>query len=126
MRRSWSVTRKGFKMRFLSLLLAVALAASLVVIATLMISPNSDVPPVAVGPHEVFELTVLKVFSARDGNARFRAYLVEYEGQQVIVRDVLASTDHAVGDSIGVLVGRYVRSREIAPHDVLGFMLSDP
>lgn len=55
-------------------------------------------------PPERVELKVLKVFSAKDGAAIFRAYLVEYKGQEVVVSDTLAKTNHRVGDTVSVLV----------------------
>ena len=54
--------------------------------------------------HERAELQVLKVFSARDGDAVFRAYMVNWKGQEVVVPDTLAKTDYQVGDTATVLV----------------------
>ena len=50
------------------------------------------------------ELKVIKVFSARDGDAVFHAYLVNWKDQDVVVDDGLTKTDYHVGDTIPVLV----------------------
>lgn len=67
----------------------------------------SPAPP-AIDPskgwHESLDTKVLQVFFAHDGDAIFRAYLIEYKGQQVIASDTLAKSDYKVGDSIRVLV----------------------
>lgn len=55
-------------------------------------------------PPERVELKVLKVYSAQDGEAIFRAYVVEWKGQEVVVSDTLAKTKFNVGDMVGVLV----------------------
>lgn len=60
-------------------------------------------PPASPGTHETFKAEVLKVFSATDSNAVFRAYLVKWKGQEVIVSDPLVSSDYRVGDTVSVL-----------------------
>jgi len=52
---------------------------------------------------ERLELTVLKVYAATDGKAKFRAYVVKWKDQEVIVSDSLVRTNYAVGDTIPVL-----------------------
>jgi hypothetical protein len=52
---------------------------------------------------ERLELTVLKVYTATDGKAKFRAYVVKWKDQEVIVSDSLVRTNYAVGDTIPVL-----------------------
>src|SRR5437870_10995530 len=54
-------------------------------------------PPTPEEGWENAQLQVLKVFSARDGDAIFRAYMVNWKGQEVVVRDTLAKTDYHVG-----------------------------
>ena len=56
--------------------------------------------------HERAKLQVLKVFSARDGDAVFREYMVNWKGQEVVVKDSLILTDYHVGDTACVLVMR--------------------
>lgn len=59
------------------------------------------------GTWERADLQVLKVFSARDGDAVFRSYMVNWKGQEVVVRDTLVKTDYHVGDTAPVLVMRH-------------------
>jgi hypothetical protein len=55
------------------------------------------------GSNQRFKSEVLKVFSAKDGDALFRAYLVKWKGQEIIAGDPLVKTDYHVGDTITVL-----------------------
>lgn len=43
---------------------------------------------------------VLKVFSAEDNGARFRAYQVKWKDQDIIVSDMFGTTDFQEGDPI--------------------------
>jgi hypothetical protein len=61
-------------------------------------------PPAVRIPPQSFEAKVLKVFAARDGEAIFRAYVVAWKEQEVIVSDPLARSDYKEGDPITVLV----------------------
>ena len=70
---------------------------------------------------ESTELKVLKVFSARDGDAVFRSYLVNWKGQEVIVRDTLVRTDYRVGDAATILVMRNKYPNGQAGSDLLSF-----
>src|SRR4051812_42425028 len=56
------------------------------------------------GSQETAHLKVLKVFSAKDGDAIFRAYMVQWKDQEVIVEDSLSKTNYSIGDTITVLV----------------------
>ena len=67
------------------------------------------------------ELPVLKVFSARDGDAVFRAYLVNWKGQEVVVRDTLVKTDYRVGDIVSVLVMKHKFPNGKVGPDLLSF-----
>jgi hypothetical protein len=81
-------------------LLGISLIALLCVVGW-TVAPASAT---AENSHESAELKVLKVFSARDGDAVFRAYMVSWKGQEVVVPDTLAKTDYRVGDTATVLV----------------------
>jgi hypothetical protein len=50
------------------------------------------------------KLQVLKVFSAHDGDAVCREYMVNWKNQDVVVKDPLILTNYQVGDTINVLV----------------------
>jgi hypothetical protein len=56
---------------------------------------------------ETAQLKVLRVFSARDGDAVFREYLVNWKDQEVVVRDPLVKTNYQIGDSMPVLVMKH-------------------
>ena len=68
-------------------------------------APSAKAAPTP-ATHDRVELKVVKVFSARDGDFVYRAYLVEWNGQEVVVDDTLAATNHRVGDVINVMVLR--------------------
>ncbi len=53
--------------------------------------------------HERINTKVLKVFSATHSNAVFKAYLISWKGQEVVVSDTLAMTEYEEGDVIPVL-----------------------
>src|SRR5665647_2218920 len=82
----------------------------LVCITVLSVLPlwaaDSALPPVSKTPgtHETATLKVLKVYSAKDGDAIFQSYVVSWKDQEVVVSDQLAKTDYHVGDTITVLV----------------------
>jgi len=59
------------------------------------VSPSSS--------NERLKAEVLKVFSAKDGDALFRAYLVKWKGQEIVASDQLVKSDYHVGDTIQVL-----------------------
>jgi len=69
------------------------------------------------------QLQVVKVFSARDGDAVFREYLVNWKDQEVVVRDPLIQTDYHTGDTITVLVIRNKYPQGQPGPDLLSFMV---
>ncbi len=62
-----------------------------------------DEPGVSNG-YNIIHLPVVKVFTAKDGEHRFLAYLVKWKGSEVIVSDVLARSTYKVGDTIPIVV----------------------
>ncbi|MDD5774074.1 MAG: hypothetical protein PHX78_11480 [bacterium] len=54
--------------------------------------------------HESFKAEVLKIFSAKEGDALFRVYVVKWKGQEVIADDPLVSSDYKVGDTATILM----------------------
>jgi hypothetical protein len=80
------------------LLLMVAVT---IIVCTVGWSGASPLPP---QDHWREQLKVLRVFSAHDGEAVFREYLVNWKDQEVVVRDPLIKTNYQVGDTIPVLV----------------------
>ncbi|MEO6568418.1 MAG: sigma-70 family RNA polymerase sigma factor [Opitutaceae bacterium] len=55
---------------------------------------------------EELRLEVLKVFSAQDGDGRFRAYVVNWKNQEIAVRDMLMRSDYRVGDTVSVVASK--------------------
>lgn len=76
------------------------------------------------GSWEEAYLKVLKVFSARDGDAVFREYLVNWKDQEVIVRDPLVKTDYQVGETVKVLVMRVKYPQGKPGPDLLSFIVA--
>jgi hypothetical protein len=72
-------------------------------------------------PPQRFTVTVLKVYSAKDGEGIFRAYVVEWKRQEMIVSDPLAMTDFHEGDTISVLSMNYPFPQGKEPYRLLGF-----
>jgi len=52
------------------------------------------------GSYETLDSEVLRVYRADHDGARFRAYIVKWKDQEVVVSDPLSSTDKNVGDKI--------------------------
>ena len=80
------------------LLLVIAIT---IIVCNMGWSGASPLPP---QDHWREQLKVLRVFSAHDGEAVFREYLVNWKDQEVVVRDPLIKTNYQVGDTIPVLV----------------------
>ena len=73
--------------------------------------------------HETFKAEVLKVFSATDGKAVFRAYLVKWKDQEVIASDPLVSSDNRVGDTVSVLAMNQPFPKDQAKPRLLAFQI---
>jgi hypothetical protein len=69
-------------------------------------------------------LKVLKVFSAHDGEAVFREYLVNWKDQDVVVRDPLIKTNYGVGDTITVIVMKNKYPQGQPGPDLLSFVVA--
>ncbi|GEM_PF-3376030 len=68
---------------------------------------QSAMPEDVSGKYEAIEGRVLNVFSAEDEGAKFRAYLVKWKDQEVIVSDPLGTTNKKVGDSINFIASNF-------------------
>ncbi len=53
---------------------------------------------------ETVESPVMKVFSAEQDGARFRAYAVEWKGQEVVILDLSGRSERSVGDTVRFMV----------------------
>jgi hypothetical protein len=85
-------------------------------------------PPPGMKTEQV-EAEILKVYSMEDQGAKFRAYVVKYKGNEVIVSDDMAMTNKQVGDKIKLMVIRHEASAgtlkiNTLKFDVAGFGLS--
>src|ERR1039457_4179611 len=58
--------------------------------------------------YALVKLKVLKVYSAKDGDAIFRSYAARWNGQEVTISDQLVKSDNHVGDIISVMVMKQV------------------
>src|SRR3954463_7801412 len=102
-----------------------ALASSLAILALgATFTRAADSASATVGeriPPERLDVKVLKVFAAKDGDALFRAYLVKWKDQEVVVSDPLAKSNYKEGDTITVLAinGAFPQGKE--PHRLLAF-----
>ncbi len=80
-----------------------AITAGLAVTLFAVEKQAAQPPASSPGTHQTFKAEVLKVFSAADSNAVFRAYLVKWKGQEVIVSDPLVGSNYREGDTVSVL-----------------------
>jgi len=53
---------------------------------------------------ETFEGKVLKVYTAENKGARFRAYVVKWNNQEIVVSDMYGTTDKKEGDNVKFVV----------------------
>lgn len=63
---------------------------------------------------------ILKVYTAQDGDAKFRAYVVKWKDQEIVVVDSPPLIPLKVGESICVIVRRGIRGRFIT-EELLNF-----
>ena len=52
---------------------------------------------------EMTDATVLKVFSAEKGDAKYKAYLVKWKNQEVVVTDMFGGPSLKEGDTVSVM-----------------------
>jgi hypothetical protein len=58
------------------------------------------------GGYETAQSKILKVYSVEDEGAQFRAYVVNWKGNEVIVSDALGTTNMKVGDEVTFMAMR--------------------
>jgi hypothetical protein len=66
-------------------------------------SKTHTIAPGVTSWHEVVQSPVLKVYTAREREHRFVAYVVNWKGSEVVVSDPLAQGNCKVGDTISFL-----------------------
>lgn len=111
------------KNTYLALCLSAVTLASVALFAA--DKPNAQPSNVTTSSHETITTEVLKVFTAKDGNAVFRAYLVKWKDQEVIASDPLASSNYKVGDKINVLAMNHSHPRRGNNPNLLAFQVID-
>lgn len=76
--------------------------------------------------HSRHDLKVQKVYAVQDGPYVFRAYGVEWNGQEAVVEDRLAMTNYRTDDMITVLVMKLPHPSPVASHGLLNFAIVPP
>lgn len=105
--------------------LAISTAACLIQ-AGVSRSETPAAPVAATSSVETLRAPIKKVFKAQDGDHRFVAYLIEWNGTEVIIDDTLGRTDFRVGDKIRFGVHRHKMTPEPGDIEPLGFILLEP
>ena len=113
-------------MKIAPLLTALALASTVTSVAFAQTPAPATAPVGERMPPERLELKVLKVYAAKDGDAIFRAYVVLWKEQEVIVSDSLAKTNYKEGDTITVLAMNHPFPQGKEPHRLLAFTAIPP
>ncbi|MFO1477149.1 MAG: hypothetical protein U1F98_10915 [Verrucomicrobiota bacterium] len=80
------------------------MAATLCVAVVWIAAGIAEEPAAVQKHHEQVEAKVLKVLAAKDGAAVFRAYIVSWQGHEVVASDPLVATAYKEGDVAPVLV----------------------
>ena len=84
---------------------------------------NHGLPESMKGGYEMKKGEILKVYSAEQDGATFRAYVVEWNGREVVVSDPLGSTDKKAGDVISFMANRVEMNQQGKDIKMLQFML---
>ena len=85
------------------------------------------VTPGVTNSYDVVQAPVLKVYSAKDGDHRFVAYVVKWKNSEVVVSDPLAKSDFKIGDKIWFLAQKItVENKGSTPIGALVFTLGRP
>ena len=74
---------------------------------------------------DTIEANIIKVYSAEDNGALFRAYVVKWNDSEVIVSDPLGTTDNKVGDSITFMAQRTEMPKDNNVMKMLNFTIMD-
>jgi len=79
----------------------------------------------ASGDFSMEKSKILKVYAAEKDGARFRAYVVEWNGQEVIVGDIFGHTDKRVGDTVHYMAHRMEMDHEGETLRMLQFQIME-
>jgi hypothetical protein len=75
------------------------------------------------GGYEMKKGEILKVYSAEQDGATYRAYVVEWNGGEVVVSDPLGSTDKKAGEVISFMANRTELNQQGREIKILQFMM---
>ena len=87
---------------------------------------NTNKPTTSVGSKSSFEVVeekILKVFTAEDDGAKFRAYLVKWKNFDVVVSEMLGRTDKKEGELLTFMVSHVELPAGEQKNAILGFMV---
>lgn len=87
--------------------------------------PTFNFPEGMKGGFEMETGEILKVYSAELEGARFRAYVVEWNGEEIIVSDPTGSSDKAEGEIISFMANKIEFNQEGKEIKILQFMTVD-
>ncbi len=87
--------------------------------------PQPVLPAGMAGGFETAQSKVIKVYSAEEDGARFRAYVVNWKDNEVIVTDVLGRTHKKVGDTITFMANRIEMPQGEEDIKLLQFMIME-
>ena len=73
--------------------------------------------------YEQVEAKVVKAYVVNDGNALFRAYVVLWKGQEIVVSDPLAGSNYRAGESIKFLAMKLHSPNNRRDYDLLHFQV---
>ena len=110
-------------MKTTCVLLLLLIAGSLLATNEPPVAPSSRTNFPAAGGYETFETKVVKAYTAKDGNADFRAYVVLWKEQEVVVSDLRGESNLREGDPIKIMVMRSHSKRSGSDHEFLNFQI---
>ena len=88
-------------------------------------SPLPTMPAGMTGGYETIQSKILKVYSAEDNGAHFRAYVVNWKGKEIVVSDALGRTNKQEGDSITFMAQWIEMPHAEEKMKLLQFMIMD-
>ncbi len=65
---------------------------------------TSPLMPGMKGSYETLEATIEKVYSAENNGFKYRSYVVKWQGQEVVISDMMAISEKQVGDKLTFMV----------------------
>jgi len=88
-------------------------------------SAQPGMPVGMTGGYETVQSKVIKVYSAEDNGAQFRAYVVKWKDHEVIVSDMFGKTNKRIGDSITFMAQRIEMPQGEDTIKMLQFMIME-